>query len=142
MNRIILTSVIIGTIISMSFVVFYVVYIVEMGPLTIPEGTNFTLYISNQSVDNRSVSIKVRIDDKLEIDRYFDVGNQHQVYPFYFELDQGKHLLLVDAKDASYREEFTIDDELWMAVAYWYDNDDHEAPMIIVNVNDGPIGFQ
>ena len=113
-----------------------------MHSLTIPEGTNFTLYVSNQSVDNRVANIKVRIDDNLEVDQDFDVGNQHQVYPFYFKLSQGEHLVQVDAKDVSYQKEFTIDSELWMAIAYWYDKDDHESPMILVDVSDGPIGFQ
>jgi len=142
MNRIVIASIIIGVMIGVSFVVFYIVYVIEMKPMTIPENTNFTLYVSNQSTDHRTVSIKVMIDGKLEIDRYFDVGNQHQVYPFYFELGQGEHIVQIDGKDASYEKEFTIDDELWMAVAYWYDKDDHESPMIIVDVSNGPIGFQ
>ena len=143
MNKIVLILIGIGVIIGISFVVFYGVYVVEMKPNTIiPEDTNFTLYVSNQSTDHRTVSIRVMIDEELEIDRYFDVGNQHQIYPFYFELDKGAHTIKIDSKDASYQEEFTIDDELWMSVAYWYDKEDHEAPITIVNVSDGPIGFQ
>lgn len=143
MDRTVLALIIIGAIISISLVGFYAVYTVEMEPKKAPpEGTNFTLYLSNQSTEHRTVSVKVRIDGKLEIDRYFDVGNQHQVYPFYFELDKGAHTIMVDAKDKSYRQEFTIDDELWMAVTYWYDADDHEAPIIIANESNSPIGFQ
>lgn len=141
MNRIVLASIIIG-VIGVSFAGFYVVFVVEMKPLSIPEGTNFTLYVSNQSVDNRLVNIEVRIDDNLEIDQDFDVGNQHQIHPFYFKLSQGEHIVQVDTNDTSYQREFTIDSELWMAVAYWYDKDDHESPMILVDVSDGPIGFQ
>ena len=142
MNRIVLVSIIIGMIIVVSFAVFYVAYVVEMHSLSIPEGTNFTLYVSNQSVDNRLANIKVRIDDNLEVEQDFAIGNQHQVYPFYFKLSQGEHLVQVDAKDVSYQKEFTVDSELWMAIAYWYDKDDQDSPMILVDVSDGPIGFQ
>ena len=117
-------------------------FVVEMKPLGIPEDTNFTLYVSNQSVDDRLVNTKVRIDDHLEVDQGFDVGDQHQVYPFYFKLNQGEHIVQVDAKDTSYQSEFTINTELWMAVAYWHNKDDHESPMMLVDVSDGPIGFQ
>ena len=143
MKRNALSSVMIGIIIvGTFFAVFYVVYVDEMKPMNIPENTNFTLYVSNQSTDHRTVDIKVTIDGKLEIDRFFDVGDQHQVYPFYFNLEQGDHTVQIDAKDASYQKEFTIDDELWLAAAYWYDKDDHESPRIIVDTSNGPIGFQ
>ena len=142
MNGIVLATIMIGIIICISFAVFYAVYVVEMKPISIPENTNFTLYVSNQSTDHKTVSIRVMIDEELEIDRYFDVGNQHQIYPFYFELDKGVHTVKIDSKDTSYQEEFTIDGELWMAVAYWYDKDDHESPMIIVDVSNRPIKFQ
>ena len=128
--------------VSAFFVMFGVAYITEIESNSIPEGTNFTLYVTNQSTDHRTINIKVMIDEKLEIDRAFDVGNQHQVYPFYFKLSQGVHTIQVDANNASYEKEFTIDDELWMAVAYWYDKDDSEPPTILVDVSDGPIGFQ
>ena len=141
MNRVVIALVIMGIIISISSVVFYISHVEETESLAIPEDTNLTLYVSNQSFDNRLVNIKVSIDDNLRIDQDFDVGDQHEFYPFYFNLEQGNHVIQVDTKDASYQKEFTIEDELWIAATYWYDQDDTETPMIIVDVSNAPIGF-
>ncbi|MHC4474511.1 MAG: serpin family protein [Planctomycetota bacterium] len=112
---------------------------------------NLILYVANQSFAIDPVDIKVYIDDKLAIDREFDVGTgkrrQHNWQKFQFQLSEGAHRLRVESKkgQASFEEQFEVRDKHWAVLDYWFGGREDSPPAqkkFTFQVSDEPIYFE
>lgn len=86
------------------------------------EDGNFTLYVSNQSFEIDPVDVQVRLDGKLAVEGDFLVEGQHSWHVFPFEVGLGAHTLeaITVAGDATITEIFTISDDRWAVLDFWY----------------------
>ena len=110
------------------------------------ENGNFTLYVSNQSFAISDVDIQIKIDGKIVVSRYFNVGNQHNWKGFTFSLAKGEHTLEAhsDQENVTLEKKFNITDEHWAVVDFWYYPSSHYEPTpkhFSFNIKDEPIYF-
>ena len=110
-------------------------------------GTNFVLYVSNQSFAVNPVDITVKIDGETIVSQDFDVGIQHTWVPFNLSLPSGKHTIQVKSKKgkASLKKTFEVKGMHWAVVGYWYYPKTHYMPTpksFSFTLYDQPILFQ
>ena len=117
------------------------------------EKPNFTLYVSNQSLDIKQVDVKVYLDGKLVIDEMFDVKGQkvaqHNQKAFYFRLSNGEHTIKVESKKgkAKLEQKFIIKDINWAVINYWHSYKQEREGLefgkrhFTFMIQDKPIGF-
>ena len=118
------------------------------GPATAPEQAveekegNFTLYVSNQSFDQKAVDITVTIDGKRVAAQVFDVKNQHNWIDFTMNLPAGAHELraVSAAGSAHLTTKFTTTARHWAVIDYWCCGEPDD-PKFTFNLSDQPIGF-
>lgn len=84
-------------ILSLALVVFSICgcagVIIEIHNPIINTNGNFTLYVSNQSYENRKVDIFVKIDGSPVLHEYFKVENQHKWKEYKLQIPNGTHKL-------------------------------------------------
>jgi hypothetical protein len=110
-----------------------------------PNG-NFTLYVSNQSYENRKVDIFVKIDCSPVLHEYFRVGDQHKWKEFKLQIPNGTHRLeAVSQKgNATIDHPIEVNGKRWAVLDYCYGKEKgHQCPTPVLNlkVSDRPIGF-
>lgn len=78
------------------------------------------MLISNQSFEIDPVDILIRVDDNLIVDKKFFVENQHTYQTFEISLPKGTHTIYAETKagNAQLKEEFVIDEDLWIAISF------------------------
>lgn len=106
---------------------------------------NFTLYVSNQSFTIPLVDIKIYIDGKIAVRRYFFVGLQHSFEKFQFALPKGQHQILVKSLLGGTRLEkgFFIQEKHWASVFYWYyPGDESHSKSFSFEFQDHSMNFQ
>ncbi|NVN92083.1 MAG: hypothetical protein HXX11_15985 [Desulfuromonadales bacterium] len=114
-------------------------------PMINPSG-NFTLYVSNQSYENKNVDILVKLDGAPVLHEYFRVGNQHKWKEFKLQIPNGTHKLeAVSQKGRAMLEQlFEVNGKRWAVLDYCYGKGEgHKCPSPVLNLNvsDSPIGF-
>lgn len=110
-----------------------------------PNG-NFTLYVSNQSYENKKVDILVKLDGAPVLHEYFRVRNQHKWKEFKLQIPNGTHKLeAVSQKGSATLERlFEVNGKRWAVLDYCYGKENgHQCPSPVLNlkVSDSPIGF-
>ena len=86
------------------------------------ENGNFVIYVSNQSYAKTPVDITIHINGKKAILSEFDVRKQHNWIKHIFNLQLGKHKLIIASKkgEATLEKEFEINGRHWAVINYWY----------------------
>jgi len=127
--------------------------LVLAGYCTDAQNPNFTLYVSNQSMDIKQVDVKVYLDGKLVIDEIFDVKGQkvaqHNQKAFYFQLSDGEHTIKAESKKgkAKLEENFVIKEKNWAVVNFWHNSKQEREGLefgkrhFTFMIQDKPIGF-
>lgn len=103
---------------------------------------NFTLYVSNQSFDRKTVDIAVAIDGKKVAAQNFEVKNQHNWIDFTIELAAGKHTLQAfsTAGSAQLTINFSTAGRHWAVVNYWCCGEPDD-PKFTFDLSDQPLVF-
>jgi len=88
------------------------------------------LYVSNQSFADPSVNLTVTIDGVEKFSKQCWVDDQHNWSHIEFELSKGKHTIEVNENDHNIINErkFSVHDDLWIVVDYWYYPESHYNP--------------
>jgi hypothetical protein len=84
---------------------------------------NFELFVSNQSFATTPIDIRVSIDGTPVVQRYFDVGNQHNWRKFGFSLSPGEHSIMATSVKgkATIETNFSLGNRRCSAILdYWY----------------------
>jgi hypothetical protein len=111
-----------------------------------PSG-NLHLIVSNQSFAISRVDIRVSIDGTPVVQKYFDVGDQHNFQEFVFKLATGQHKIVVTSLKGKATLERTFEaedkDKLGAVLMYWYyPKDQGDTPRSFTfEVNKGKVGF-
>ncbi|HST83880.1 MAG TPA: hypothetical protein VLL08_19255 [Kineosporiaceae bacterium] len=103
---------------------------------------NVILWVSNQSFDDESVRITVRLDDRAVIDQDFDVEGQHNWISFPLVVGSGSHKLAVTSDSGAQRVDQLIIPKTgrrYAVVDYWREG--RELPHFEFQASDTPIGF-
>lgn len=107
-----------------------------------------TMYVSNQSFDDPTVAVTIRVDGEVVVDRQFDVEGQHNWVEFELALPVGEHEL-VASSDTGVEDSFTFaiqkDEPLWLVVDYWWSGGGQDAAgdegQFTFRTSDEPVGF-
>ena len=102
------------------------------------------LHVSNQSFDDPTVAMTLRVDGDVVVDQRFDVEDQHNWVEFHLSLPAGDHEL--DARaDSGVREAFAFEtregEPLWLVLDHWWYRDAVEEDAFTLTVSDEPVGF-
>lgn len=92
---------------------------------------NFQLFVSNQSFAISPVDISVSIDGTPVVQRYFEVGTQHNFYRFAFALPSGQHRITAKSVKgkATLDKTFSVDGKQSGTLFFWYyPKGDGDAP--------------
>ncbi|MGH8911562.1 MAG: hypothetical protein ACRDVD_03545 [Acidimicrobiia bacterium] len=112
-------------------------------PEPTPPPPPFTLYISNQSFVDPTVTITITIDGERVIDQDFDVEGQHNWIEFIPDAEPGDHILTATSNTgAELTIEFNLPDDepRWAVIDYWYYPD--EGPRkFTFDISDEPLAF-
>ena len=103
--------------------------------------TNITLIISDQSSLKGETRIIVKIDKKTVVDQVFEVGMQHNWVSFYYNLDDGKHIIEAESEDgAAIIREFSVNKEnrKWILIQHWYEDN---TPLLEYMIKEEPFFF-
>ena len=116
-----------------------------------PTPPPFTLYVSNQSSDDPTVGITIKIDGEVVVDDDFDVQGEgtgppvdpgHNWTSFDPTLAPGDHTLhAVSSTGAEFTTEFSIreGEPRWAAVSYWGPAEDPQE--FTFHISDEPFAF-
>jgi hypothetical protein len=119
------------------------------------QNPNFTLYVSNQSIDQWLVDMQITIDGQLAVSGDFNTyaktesgegcGGapegipQHNWYEFKFDLAPGPHTILVTSQDVAATIVANDIAEKFGVVTYWYDlPNNQESEFDFFSQNDQP----
>jgi hypothetical protein len=108
-----------------------------------PATSPVTLYISNQSFDDPSVTMTVTIDGTVVADQEFNVEGQHNWITFDLDLPAGDHSLVAVSDTATeLTAEFStaLDQPRWAVIDYWWYSAEGAANFTF-DISDKPIGF-
>ena len=101
--------------------------------------TNVTLIISDQCSLKGYTNIKVKIDKKTVVDQAFDVGFQHTWISFYYNLDEGKHVIEAESDDgATIVKEFSVDKENRRWILIQHRNEQGKSPLLEYGIQSEP----
>ena len=104
--------------------------------------TNVTLIISDQCSLKGKTIIKVKIDKKTVVDQVFEVGSQHNWINFYYNLDEGKHVIEAESEDgATIVKEFSVNEgnRRWILIQHW--NEQGKSPLLEYEIKSEPFLF-
>ena len=88
-----------------------------------PPPPPLTLFISNQSLADSTVSITITIDGETVIDQDFDVEGQHNWVEFTPAVGPGDHTITATSSTgAEFSVDFNLpeDEPRWAVIDYWY----------------------
>jgi hypothetical protein len=91
-------------------------------PTVVVEKANFTLYVSNQSVERPTMPITVTIDGRQVVSTDFQVGDQHQFVRFGLDLAAGLRRVVARAGEGTVIDAtFTMPDDgrRWGVLTFW-----------------------
>ena len=112
-------------------------------PRPTPPPPPFTLYVSNQSSEDPTVGITIKIDGEVVVDDDFDVEGGHNWISFTPDVAPGDHTLhAVSSTGAEFTTEFTIPERepRWAVVDYWF-YPDQGPRKFTFHISDEPIAF-
>ena len=104
---------------------------------------NLVLYISNQSLDDEEVRLKVEVDGIAVVDGDFHVVDQHNWIKFPLKVSPGTHNVTAEAESgASFSEAFQVPgDEVRFAVINYWAKDDHDPREFSWFIQREPVAF-
>lgn len=107
---------------------------------------NFTLYVSNQSFEIKTVDILIVIDGTPIVHEYFKVGNQHLWKQFVLQLPDGIHKIQAVTRkgNATIEQSFEVKGNHWAVLDFCYGKSDgHKCnkPALTFEISDKPIYF-
>jgi hypothetical protein len=91
-------------------------------PAVVVEKGNFTLYVSNQSLEKPTMAITVTLDGRQVVSTDFQVGDQHQFLRLALDLAAGPRRIVARAGDGTVVDDtFTMpeDGERWGVLTFW-----------------------
>ena len=112
-------------------------------PTADPASANVVLWVSNQSFDDETVRITVRIDDRTVIDQDFDVEGQHNWIDFPLAVGPGPHQLAVTSDSGARLVDQLVVPETGMRygmVNYWREGE-AGRPYFNFQSSDRPFAF-
>ncbi len=106
---------------------------------------NVVLYVSNQSLEIKTVDILVVVDDKPVLHEYFKVGNQHVWKPFHLQLSDGMHRIraVTHKGHTQIEDSFEVAERRWLTISYGrmkHEGQKHDRPTFNFSVSDRPVG--
>lgn len=119
-------------------------------PMLQDEQGNVTFLVSNQSFDISPVDIEVLIDEQVAIRGEFDVQGdqlpQHNLQQFRFQLEKGKHTIIISSVkgDAQLDREFEVTGSHAVIIIYWYNPNSKRAgptKFFTMEIRDQLMGF-
>ena len=110
-----------------------------------PNG-NFTLYVSNQSLDIEKVDIHIMIDGQPVVYEYFKVKNQHNRKKWVLKLPEGEHTIVAETSlgEINLKQQFDVKGKQWGVLNFWASEktvQTEEHPHFSFKISDTPIGF-
>lgn len=102
---------------------------------------NVHLYVSNQSFQDRDVTVRVEVEGVAVVDQGFEVCGQHNWVPFPLLLEPGWHDLVTTTPGALVtRSRVDVPEapgQRWVVVSHWTE----DTPHLSVDVSAEPVGF-
>ena len=103
--------------------------------------SNLEVLVSNQSHEKTRVKLYCSIDGVELFDRKFELKNEHSIWFYYLNVDQGDHLLLVTSDDGI-RKEYKFNISSTKKYFYIFYEGINETADIYIHESDEFIGLK